>query len=247
MKKTRERRVPAWFVAALALPAFAAANWLVQVVRKPSELAGLVLPTGGKSPAATWEAYGDLFEDHATPVMTPELLAALAQIESSGDPAARTYWRWRWTLDPLRVFAPASSAVGLFQLTDGTFQRCRSLCVRGGEVRRSGEWNDPRACWFNGLYNRLIPSHAVEMTSACLHRQSETLLAGRAGRDASLSLKQDVAALSHLCGPASAVVERLARAGKVQGGQRCGDHDPLAYLARVRALQQVFSRLRRSS
>ena len=29
--------------------------------------------------------------------MTPELLAALAQVEGSGNPVARTYWRWSWS------------------------------------------------------------------------------------------------------------------------------------------------------
>jgi hypothetical protein len=236
------KRVPPWLLAAAAVPLLLLANWLVQVARKPSELAGLVLPTGEKPPQLTWKAYGPLFEAHATSVVTPELLAALAQLESSGDPAARTYWRWSWTLNPFKAYAPASSAVGLFQLTDGTFARCRRLCVRGGEVREDGPWHDWSSCWLTGSYNRLVPSHAVELTAACLHRQAEAL----APRGASLRRKQDVAALSHLCGPASPVVARLAASGKVKKGARCGDHDARAYLARIRSLQGLFERLRRS-
>jgi hypothetical protein len=244
--KRRARRIPAWLIAAALVPAALAANWVVQVARKPSELAGVLLPTTGKSPAATWSAYGDLFEAHATPLMTPELLAALAQAESSGDPAARTYWRWRWTLDPLRVFAPASSAVGLFQITDGTFERCRRLCVRGGEVRRDGPWSDWRSCWFNGLYNRLVPSHAVEMTAACLDDQVARLVAARRGKPAPERLKKDLAVVSHLCGPASPVVDKLLRTGLVPKGARCGDHDARLYLAGVRTLESSFARLRRA-
>jgi len=37
--------------------------------------------------------YGPLFRRHSTVVITPELLAALAQVEGAGNPVARTYWR----------------------------------------------------------------------------------------------------------------------------------------------------------
>jgi hypothetical protein len=60
---------------------FFAVNWSYQVVRKPSEL---FFPISGqfyKDPAETWDAYGSLFERHATPIMTADLLAALAQVE----------------------------------------------------------------------------------------------------------------------------------------------------------------------
>ena len=50
-----------------------------------------------KRPPETWRTYGPLFNEHATAVITPELLAAIAQVESSGNPMARTYWRWRPT------------------------------------------------------------------------------------------------------------------------------------------------------
>src|SRR6267142_211412 len=47
-----------------------------------------------------------------------ELLAALAQVESAGNPVARTYWRWRLSWNPLAIYQPASSAVGTYQMTD---------------------------------------------------------------------------------------------------------------------------------
>ena len=37
------------------------------------------------------------------PSITPELLAALAQVEGAGNPVARTYWRWRLTWNPFEV------------------------------------------------------------------------------------------------------------------------------------------------
>src|SRR5436190_2081355 len=74
---------------------WAAVNWIVQVVRKPTEVFA-VSGSLAKEPAQTWRQYGPLFDEHSTAVITPELLAALAQVESSGNPVARTYWRWRF-------------------------------------------------------------------------------------------------------------------------------------------------------
>ena len=113
-------------VASVVLVAiWAAVNGLVQVVRKPSEI---FLPISGslaKAPAQTWRQYGSLFDQHSTAVITPELLAALAQVEGSGNPVARTYWRWRASWNPFEVYQPASSAVGMFQITNGTFAEAK--------------------------------------------------------------------------------------------------------------------------
>jgi hypothetical protein len=97
---------------------WAAVNWIVQVVRKPTEVfvaAGAVSGSLAKVPAQTWRQYGPLFDEHSTSVITPELLAALAQVESSGNPVARTYWRWRFSWNPFELYGPASSAAGCFR------------------------------------------------------------------------------------------------------------------------------------
>jgi len=77
-------------------------NWIVQAARKPSEV---LFPFDGftKSPRETWQAYGHLFRRHATEAVPAELLAALAQAESAGNPVARTYWRWRFDWNPIEV------------------------------------------------------------------------------------------------------------------------------------------------
>jgi hypothetical protein len=69
---------------------WAAVNWIVQVVRKPAEVFVAVSGSLAKVPAQTWRQYGPLFDEHSTAVITPELLAALAQVESSGNPVAGT-------------------------------------------------------------------------------------------------------------------------------------------------------------
>jgi hypothetical protein len=79
---------------ALVLMLWLALNGVYQIVRKPSELFFPVSGTLNKTPTETWRQYAPLFLKYSTDVMTPELLAALAQVEASGNPVARTYWRW---------------------------------------------------------------------------------------------------------------------------------------------------------
>jgi hypothetical protein len=220
----------------LAVGLLVALNWAYHTARKPTELLAPVSPALAKTPQATWAAYGHLFAAHSTAVMTPELLAALAQLEGSGNPIARTYWRWAWSLNPLEIYRPASSAVGMLQITDGTFQEARRYCIHDHEVVRDD------ACWFNALYTRVVPSHAIEMTAAYLHQSVvETLGRSRATR-ASLTQKQELAAVIHLCGPGRG--EAFARRGfRVAPGERCGDHDVRQYLARVGVQKRLFARL----
>ena len=229
----------AWIL--LGVASIVAADVVYQVARKPTELLGVVVPTTTKAPEATWEAYGALCREHSTALIRPELLAALVQVESAGDPLARTYWRWRWTWNPLELYAPASSAVGLLQITDGTFAEARRFCIHRHVVAEDGPWWDPTACWFNALYLRTLPGDAIEMTSARLHViVVETL--GERGAATTAVDAQRLAAVVHLCGRerGASFARRRFRAAP---GERCGDHDLGVYLARVDALRAVFARL----
>ena len=90
-------RAPPWTlvgagVAALALGWFVL-NGLYHVLRKPAELFAPVSGVLAKTPAQTWSDYEPMFRAHATAVITPELLAALAQVEASGNPLATPQWR----------------------------------------------------------------------------------------------------------------------------------------------------------
>ena len=227
-------------IAVLAL--WSAVNWMVQVFRKPTELFFPVSGALSKRPAQTWSEYGPLFREHSTAVITPDLLAALAQVEGAGNPVARTYWRWRLTWNPFEMYQPASSAVGMFQLTDATFQEARRYCIHDHVVVQEGRWDDPRACWFNGLYTRVVPSHAVELTSALLDRTVARTLERRRIGTATLRQQQDLAAIVHLCG-AGAGDAYTRRGFRLTPGQRCGDHDPARYLVEVSALRRQFARL----
>jgi len=227
---------------AAAVALWFAANGLVQVVRKPTELFFPVSGTLAKTPAETWREYEPLFRAHATAVLTPALLAALAQVEGSGNPVARTYWRWQPAWNPFELYRPASSAVGMYQITDGTFREARRYCIHDHAVVEDGPWHDMGSCWFNGLYTRVVPSHAVEMTSALLDRQVALTLERHRVTRATLGQKQDLAALIHLCGGGAGDAYARHRFRLIPG-QRCGDHDVRRYLARVNALKLVFTRL----
>jgi len=228
--------------AVLLVAVWSAVNWMVQVVRKPTELFFPVSGSLAKSPEETWRQYGPLFHEHSTPVVTPELLAALAQVEGSGNPVARTYWRWRLGWHPFELYRPASSAVGMFQITDPTFEEAKRYCIHDHAVVEDGPWNDPRSCWFNSLYTRVVPSHAVEMTAALLDRTVARTLERHRITTATIRQRQDLAAVIHLCGAGAG--NAYARRGfRLTAGQRCGDHDAARYLGQVSALKRQFARL----
>lgn len=221
-------------------------NAAYQVARKPSELFFPLSGSFHKTPEQTWRAYGPLFRRHSTEAIPPELLAALAQVEAAGNPVARTYWRWSLGDHPFAFYRPASSGVGMYQITDGTFEEARDYCIHDHVVVADGPWNDWDSCWFNAFYTRLIPSHAIELTAVHLDRHLRRALQLHPVGAASLRAKQELAALIHLCG-AGAGRAHARRGLRIQPGQRCGDHDLRRYLDKVAAQQARFARLAASS
>jgi hypothetical protein len=239
-------RAPLWVQAVTVLMAatalWFALNWMYQVIRKPSELFFPVSGTLNKTPAETWRQYSPLFQKYSTPVISAELLAALAQIEGSGNPVVRTYWRWSFNPKPFDVYRPASSAVGMYQITDGNFAEARRYCIHDHRVVEDGPWNDWHSCWFNALYTRVVPSHAVELTSAFLDRSVSNALEHHHLKLVTLDREQDLAAVIHLCG-AGAGDAYVRRGLRLAEGQRCGDHEVQDYLARVNNMKRVFQNL----
>jgi hypothetical protein len=219
-----------------------ATNWIYQVIRKPSELFFPVSGTLYKTPSETWRQYAPMFLRLATTVITPNLLAAIAQVEGSGNPVVRTYWRWSWRPQPFEVYRPASSAVGMYQITDGTFAEARRFCINNHTVVEDGPWNSWHSCWFNSLYARVVPAHAAELTSAYLDHVVAGTLERHRMISATLQQKQELAAVIHLCG-GGVGDDFVRRRFRLSDGQKCGDHDVRAYLARVDAMKAVFARL----
>ena len=210
-------------------------NLVYHVILKPTELFAFIGHRLDKEPPETWRSYGPLFRAYSTSAITPELLAALAQVESSGNPVDRTYWRWRWSFNPFAIYQPASSAVGLFQMIDGAYAEAAKFCIRDHAVTDSG-------CGFTSLYIRTIPSHSIELASIYLDRNVADVLARIGNEKASAEQKQDLAAFIHLCGagPATAYARRHFQ---MLANERCGDHLVAAYVAHVNAMRRQFVRI----
>jgi hypothetical protein len=217
-------------------------NWIYQVVRKPTELFFPVSGTLNKTPAETWRQYGPLFQRYSTKLISPELLAALAQVEGSGNPVVRTYWRWSFKPRPFDVYRPASSAVGMYQITDGTFAESRRYCIHAHAVALDGPWDDWQSCWFNRWYTRVIPSHAMELTAAYLDVSVANALRRNHVASAAPARIQELAAVIHLCG-AGAGDAYVRRGLRLTEGERCGDHEARDYVARVNAMERVFQNI----
>ncbi|WP_440588184.1 transglycosylase SLT domain-containing protein [Bradyrhizobium genomosp. III] len=220
---------------AVLLATLALLNITYQIIRKPTELFAVVGHALDKEPVETWARYGPVFRKLSTATITPVLLAALAQVESSGNPVARTYWRWRWSFNPLAIYKPASSAVGLFQMTDPAYTEAARFCIRGNTVTQTG-------CGFTSFYIRAIPSHSIELASVYLDRQVALVLDLAGDAKPSAQQKQELAAFIHLCGagPAAAYARRKFQ---MISGERCGDHLVAGYVSRVNAMKRQFVRL----
>ena len=220
-------------IVATVLAVFFLANFLYHVVRKPTEMFFPVSGALNKTPLETWRQYAPLFREYSTAAITPELLAALAQVESAGNPLASTYWRWRLTWDPFAIYQPASTSVGMYQMTDPTFAEARRYCIRDHIVVDDG-------CSWNWLDIRVAPSRAVELASVYLDRNVIQIVAHRRPA-ATPQQKQELAAIIHLCGAGSA--RAFARSGfSLTAGERCGDHDVAGYLAQINMMKREFQR-----
>ncbi len=211
-------------------------------MRKPGEIFAPFSTSFSKSLVSTWQNYRALFEQHSTNIISPEFLAALAQVESDGNPIARTDWRWQWSWRPFEIYRPASSALGMFQITDGTFAEARKYCIRDHTVATDGPWHDRRSCWFNSFYTRTLPSHSTEMTAAYLHKGVVDTLAARRAVKVSLAQKQKLAAVIHLCG-LNRGKTFAARGFRATKGERCGTHSLQRYLIQIDLMKKRFARL----
>jgi len=222
-------------IAATILAVFSGMNLVYQVLRKPTEVFAPVSGAFNKTPAETWRQYAPLFREYSTAAISPELLAALAQVEAAGNPVASTYWRWRLTWNPFAIYQPASSSVGMYQMTDAAFAEARRYCIRDHNVVEEG-------CFLTGLDSRVLPSRAVELTAVFLDRKVAAILAHPLKTAAGAQQKRELAAIIHLCGASSA--KAFARRGfHPIAGERCGDQEVATYLAQINAMTREFLRI----
>jgi hypothetical protein len=221
-------------IAATILAVFSATNLVYQVLRKPTEVFAPVSGAFNKTLIETWRQYAPLFREYSTASISPELLAALAQVEGAGNPVASTYWRWRMTWNPFEVYQPASSSVGMYQMTDAAFAEARRYCIRDHIVVEDG-------CSLTGLDSRVLPGRAIELTAVFLDRKVTAILARHPKTAASAQHKRELAATIHLCGASPA--KAFARRGfHPITGERCGDQEVARYLAQINAMMRQFLR-----
>jgi hypothetical protein len=222
-------------IAATILAVFSGLNLVYQVLRKPTEVFAPVSGAFNKTPAETWRQYAPLFREYSTASISPELLAALAQVEGAGNPVATTYWRWQLTWNPFAIYQPASSSVGMYQMTDAAFAEARRYCIRDHNVVEEG-------CSLTGLDSRVLPSRAIELAAVFLDRKVTAILARPLKAAASAQQKRELAAIIHLCGASSA--KAFARRGfHPIAGERCGDQQVTTYLAQINAMTREFLRM----
>lgn len=144
-----------------------------------------------------------LFREYSTGSISPELLAALAQVESAGNPLATSYWRRRLTWKPFSVYQPVSSAVGMSQMTDAAYAEAHGYCIFHHMVVENG-------CTTNGLDSRVLPTHAIELAAVFLERNIEAIVGHRSTATVRAQKKQELAVIIYLCGagPAKAFARR---------------------------------------
>ncbi len=145
----------------------------------------------------------------------PDFLVEFVTVDER-NPANSCPWiAERRRIRDLQSLSCVQNVNSTYQMTDAAFAEARRYCIRHHTVVEDG-------CWFNGLYTRVVPSHAIELTAVFLDRKVAAVLARRPNGTANQQQKQELAAIIHLCGAASA--KAFARRGfHLIAGERCGD------------------------
>ncbi len=208
-----------------------------QLYRKPTELLRPAIGFFHKSPIETWRDYQDEFQKYSGKYFRPSFLAALAQIESNGNPLAQSYWDWRFSTNWRRIFAPASSAVGIYQITNSTFLDAKRFCKKSGKLFYDATHLKLKHCKENRYASRLSAEDSIRMVSSRMEYYLNKLLRGR-----KLSLQQSerVASVLHLCGVYKA--KRFVKAGlSYRAIGKCGSHNPRYYYKKIQKQQRKIA------
>src|SRR5438477_3786441 len=92
------------------------------------------------------------------------------------------------------------------------------------------------------LHSRILPRLATELVAVFLDRKVAAILGHRRKTKISRQQREELAAVTHLCGtgPATAFARRGFR---LMPGERCGDHEVAAYLGQINAMKRRFLQL----
>jgi hypothetical protein len=210
----------------LVIALYFVVNFAVQLYRKPAEIFSFAAKIHYKTPEESWSAYHDYFVEAEKYGLRAELLAALAQAESSGSPWATPRWTFHWPREFFDLYRPQSSAVGLFQFTNGTYEKVRQACPAGSDRCVDLGWTPP---------TRLSAAESIERAAQNLHREL-LLIAPKNPKS-----WNELAPIIHLCG--TGIARQVARHG-MPANLHCGPHNARAYVQEISALARRMEKVR---
>ncbi len=214
-----------------------AINFCYQIYRHPIHLLSLLHPGEAQTPMQIWKSYSEDFKSYSTNSVSSELLAALAVVESNGKSWATPSWNLQSTTTPENLFAPATSAFGLMQITDGHFKETKSDCIRSKTLYHN--------CWMNFFTSRVFASHSIEMAAVYIHKQLEAFQK-KLGRPLSSEEKVSLASVTHLCGK-NWLFENVTVNLKIENlkfkRSSCGAQNVRTYISRVKKYYHFFHSL----
>lgn len=203
-------------------------NLVFQIYQNPIHIFSFVSRPFSKTPQQTWKQYGEVFQELGDSHLTPELLAAIAQVESNGNPLAAPAWKVEATTDLAQIFAPASSAFGLMQITKGTFESMRIIAKSEGHP--------------TPIMTRLSARDQIQLSVLHLRRNIQEILGQKGWEKLDRKRTTSLASVIHLCGPE--IGRRLTKSGfRAERLPRCGSHWPQVYIQRVWELRQTFEKM----
>lgn len=214
----------------------------VQIVQKPAHLLSFMSSYFYKTPYETWQSYHSDFKRYQTITTPSYILAAIAQVESSGNPIATPQWEWNFNNKWHSLYSPVSSSVGLYQFTEPTFKRAGGLCVHEGQLYTSVKaYQVLHPCWWSRFGFRLSASSSIRAASAYLHKEVNELLNRFNMQHLGEKSRARLAMVVHLCGKYKA--SRLLRRQSLSSLGYCGRHKVSRYIKKAEKLASTFKRL----
>lgn len=185
-----------------------------------------------KTAIETWRSYGETFQRHGDSRVTPELLAAIAQVESNGNPLAAPPWRLSFSTDLTQIYAPASSAFGIMQITKGTFETMQKIAREEGKPAP--------------ILTRLRSEDSILLSALHLRRSIQEIIGERGWDKLDRRRATQLASIIHLCGPE--VGRRFVKINyRTERLSRCGSHWPEVYSNKVWEMRQQFEKFSQST
>ena len=146
-----------WLSFAFLLLVLFIVNFIYQIYQKPTEVISSFYAGQSSDLNGTWKRYKNLFINNSTEHINAKTLASIAQVESAGQWAASPSWQWKITDNWRKVFSPASSALGVMQITKGhqksVLQHCQTESVKSKLCNNTSWWA------------RLWPSHSINLAA----------------------------------------------------------------------------------